>query len=231
MLQQYRWRSGVENSRAKKWDKQIKIKINYKYTTTIQNNCHSHPQNETLKREKYICYKKREKNEIFKNVGWGLPEMVKNNILEKRQVSFTFIPTHLPTSLSQRTPLRSVILETCEHWDIWSELFLWKCILQKCIPIYSSLRLVWKLKSSFKKFSRSLSVNSFCMQTLKILFCRYVLHGIRTFCQYVLQGRQMATEETFSRYQLLLHLLDSWSDTRLYKCVQSCHNLALSRLF
>ena len=139
----------------------------------------------------------------------------------------TYPPTYLP--LSENT------LKECDPGDLWtlrhSELFLWKCIHQKCIPIYSSLRLVWKLKSSFKKFSRSLSVNSFCMQTLKILFCRYVLHGIRTFCQYVLQGRQMATEETFSRYQLLLHLLDSWSDTRLYKCVQSCHNLALSRLF
>ena len=67
MLQQYRWRSGVENSRAKKWDKQIKIKINYKYTTTIQNNCHSHhPQNETLKREKYICYKKEKNGNLQK---------------------------------------------------------------------------------------------------------------------------------------------------------------------
>ena len=28
MLQQYRWRSGVENSGAKKWDKQMKIKTN-----------------------------------------------------------------------------------------------------------------------------------------------------------------------------------------------------------
>ena len=102
MLQQYRWRSGVENSRAKKWDKQIKIKINYKYTTTIQNNCHSHPQNETLRREKIFVIKKERKNEIFKNVGWGLPEMVKNNILEKdKYLSPSYLPTYLPPSLRE----------------------------------------------------------------------------------------------------------------------------------
>ena len=38
MLQQYRWRSGVENSRAKKWDKQMKIRTNYTYITQIHNN-------------------------------------------------------------------------------------------------------------------------------------------------------------------------------------------------